>query len=245
MDNSVGLFAVTSPQFRPRMIPYSVSLGTFEVQRVTAPAVAAATQADYFVLSNIDGETAAVWLDIDADGTVPTGAAYVAADYQIEVNVATGDDATVVAAAIVLAMSTTFPKITITDNVNGTIDFTSTVTGNVAAPARHNADDSGNGSFVVATQTAGVAAALGAGKFDGNLAHTAAGVYVITFDQPYVRVPECGILTITDNRVGRVSAVDVFSITIDIQNLSGGASIDGAFSLIVLGSDAKDAVEMN
>lgn len=362
MDASLMTFATSSPQYRPRMLYFGVSMGNpeistittvadtgvFEVQRVTAPATAGATQADYFVLSNFAGQTAAIWLDIDAAGAAPTGAAYVAATFKIKASIATGDTATQVAGKIVTAMSTTLPNITITDNADGTIDFTSTLFGNVAAPARHNADDSGNGSFTVATQTAGVAsnlnnsyflydtpdnaylfwinvankgsapsvvgrtnvavpvaasaanttvasalntamdaqtdivstvlsnvvtannleagtvsipvdgtaatgftflvtqagitAGLNNGKFDATMTQSDPGVYVFVFDKNFGRVPEVGVTAKTDNRVPRVSAVDKFGCTIEMQNVVGGASADSGFSLIVIGSDALDAI---
>ncbi len=359
---SLMTFVAASPQYRPRILYFGLDAGAnqtstvttvadtgvFEVQRVTAPAVAAAAQADYFVLSNFAGQKAAVWLDIDAAGTAPTGAAYLAADFQIMASVATGDTATVVAGAIVTAMSTTLPNVTIVDNANGTIDFTSSLFGNVTAPARHNANDSGNGSFVVATQTggvtsnlnnsyftydtpdnayyfwfnvsskgtdpaisgrtavpvaisasaantavasalntamdgqtditstvlsnvvsaantedgvvtapadgvpatgftlavvqAGVDAGLNNGKFDATVTQSDPGVYVFVFEKNYGRVPEVGVLSKSDNRVPRVSAIDRFGVTIEMQDLSGGAAADGGFSLIVLGSDALDAI---
>lgn len=359
---SLMSFVTASPQYRPRVLYFGLDAGAnqtatvttvadtgvFEVQRVTAPATAGATQADYFVVSNFAGETAAVWLDIDAAGTAPTGAAYVAADYQIEVNIVTGDTATQVAGKIVAAMGATLPDVTILDNADGTIDFTSDLFGNVTAPARHNANDSGNGSFVVATQTGGVAsnlnnsyflydtpdnsyyfwfnvasigvdpaisgktgvavaiaasaadtavasalntamdaqtditstvlaavvtavntedgavsvpadgtaatgfafavtqsgvsAGLNNGKFDATVTQSDPGVYVFVFDKEYARVPEVGALSKSDNRVPRISAIDRFGVTIEMQDLSGGAAADGGFSLIVLGSDAQDAI---
>lgn len=44
-------------------------------------------QADYFTFENSAGNTWAVWFDIDANGTAPTGATYVSATNKIEVDI--------------------------------------------------------------------------------------------------------------------------------------------------------------
>ncbi len=135
----------------------SLSGGVFEVQSVVCPATAGATQADYFVIEDTAGTQFAVWLDIDDAGVAPAGAAYVASDFQIEVNIATGDTAAQVAGKVKTAMEAdvNFQDITISIN-SATLSFTQNLPGNVAAPTRHDAADLGNGSFVVATVTGGV-----------------------------------------------------------------------------------------
>lgn len=122
--------------------------------RLTAPAFAGAAQADYFTFMLPTGATYAVWLDKDDAGTAPTGAAYVAATNKIEVDITTGDTATVVAGAIATALGAV--AIGITDNADGTLDFLQDTMGDYTAPARHNANDSGNGSFVLSLVVAGV-----------------------------------------------------------------------------------------
>lgn len=130
--------------------------GTGEVQTITAPATAAAAQGDYFVLENMGGAKAAIWLDIDANGTAPTGAAYVAADSKIEVNIVTGGTAAQNATLIQSAAASILGW-TAVDNLDGTVTYTSSYVGNSPAPTRHNTGDTGDGSFVVATTTAGTA----------------------------------------------------------------------------------------
>lgn len=49
------------------------------------------TQADYFTFESADGSTFAVWFDVDGNGTAPTGASFVAATYQIEVDILSSD----------------------------------------------------------------------------------------------------------------------------------------------------------
>lgn len=130
--------------------------GTGEVQTITVPATAAAAQGDYFVLEDPAGVTLAVWLDIDANGTAPTGAAYVASDAQSQVNIVTGGTA-VQNAALVAAALESIGAFTVVDNEDGTVSVTFVTVGNAGAPTRHNTGDTGNGSFVVATTTAGTA----------------------------------------------------------------------------------------
>ena len=49
------------------------------------------TQADYFTFESAAGDTFAVWFDVDAAGTAPTGASYIAATNQIEVDILSTD----------------------------------------------------------------------------------------------------------------------------------------------------------
>ena len=130
--------------------------GSGEVQTVTVPATVAAAQGDYFVLENAVGAVAAIWLDIDADGTAPTGAAYVAADSKIEVNIVTGGTAAQNAALVVAAAASVLGW-TAVDNEDGTVTYTSSYVGNAPAPAIHNTGDTGDGSFLATTTTAGTA----------------------------------------------------------------------------------------
>lgn len=122
--------------------------------RLTAPAFAGTAQADYFTFQLPTGETYAVWLDKDAAGVVPTGAAYVAAQNKVMASIVTGDTAAQVAAAIATALGAV--AIDILDNTDGTLDFTQQTMGDYTAPARHNADDSGNGSLALSLVVAGV-----------------------------------------------------------------------------------------
>ena len=49
------------------------------------------TQADYFTFASADGATFAAWFDVDAAGTAPAGASFVAAANQIEVDILSSD----------------------------------------------------------------------------------------------------------------------------------------------------------
>lgn len=128
--------------------------GTGEVQTITVPATAAAAQGDYFVLTNPAGATAAIWLDIDAAGTAPTGAIYTAADSKIEVNIVTGGTAAQNAAAVALTAGSVLGW-DAEDNEDGTITYTCSYVGNAPAPQVKSENDAGAGSFTAVTTTAG------------------------------------------------------------------------------------------
>lgn len=76
-------------------------LGQRETFTATFPAASGLTQAEGFRV-RVDSNTAwaAVWYDIDANGTTPTGAWYTAADYPVQVALTSGMTAVQVAAAV-------------------------------------------------------------------------------------------------------------------------------------------------
>lgn len=129
-----------------------------ETYVLTFPATAAAAQGDYVMIYDDAGNSTAVWFDIDADGTAPTGALYAASDAQIEVDITTGLTATQVAGAVHTAISGVISDITFTDNSNGTITVLLDNAGPATDPALKNADDSGAGSITAGTVTHGVLA---------------------------------------------------------------------------------------
>lgn len=239
-DASVMKFEVESTQYKPRMLSFGVTHGEAQVETITAPAVAAATQGDFIIVYNQAGLSEALWLDIDAAGTAPTAAEYLACDAKTMVSVSTGDLAADVAAAIVAAA--TIADVTFLDNLDGTITVTQDIYGDCSNAVPYNEDASGAGSISVAIVTEGLTAALGFGKFDATLSQTAIGVFTLTFDQPFLRAPEVGATVKTDNRIVRVTSSAVGSVALEVQDLSGGAAADGNLSVIIIGSDSKDPI---
>lgn len=239
MINSEMLFPLESPQYLPRMLYFGASHGEAQVETITAPAVAAATQGDFILIKNQAGQSEALWLDIDADGTAPTADEYLNADIQTMVSVATGDDEIDVAAAIVAA--STISDVTLTDNLDGTIEMSQDIYGDCDNAAPYSEDGSGAGSISVAVDQEGVDASMDNGNFDGEILQESIGVLVISFNQPFLRVPEGGITVKTDNRIARISAADVESITVEINDLSGNPA-DGDISALICGSDRADYI---
>jgi hypothetical protein len=71
-------------RFRPdqNMSVLSYDAGSRESNTITMPAVGDATQGDYVTVYNAAGTSLSAFIDIDSDGTAPTGALYVASDEQ-------------------------------------------------------------------------------------------------------------------------------------------------------------------
>lgn len=131
------------------------SQGAFEVATITCPATAGATQGDYFMLYNFFGNSYAVWLDIDDNGTAPTGANYLGADNQVEVDILTGDSAILVAQKVAAALEAIL-WVTVDNNGDGTITFTQQRRRATTNPSTHDESDAGSGSFTATVDTAGV-----------------------------------------------------------------------------------------
>lgn len=138
--------------------------GQYEISLITCVATASAAQGDYFVFESPAAETYAVWLDINANGTAPTGAAYVASTHQVQASIVTGGTATQ-NRDIILAAIGTIANMTIVATSTNQITITANTFANRANTVRHNTGDTGNGSFVVATSQGGVASTLNSTYF--------------------------------------------------------------------------------
>jgi hypothetical protein len=134
------------------------TVGVAEVTTATIPATAGATQGDYMILNTKSGTSFAVWLDIDGDGTVPSGPLFLATDYSIKVEIVTAGtaiaNAALVKAAIELDSNWTGFE-TITDNGDGTLTITNSDLGIVTTATVHDAAETGAGSITVAETTPG------------------------------------------------------------------------------------------
>ena len=151
--------AAIDPEMEETEITTLADLGEFEEFTINFADGGATAQADYFTFEAPDGDIYAVWLDIDAAGTAPTGAAYVAADQQVEVDILSTDNDEDIAAAVVTALGV-IPDLTIVDNLDGTLTFTYDVLGNFTNADTHNANDSGAGSIAETIDNEGVASNL-------------------------------------------------------------------------------------
>lgn len=154
--------------------------GEYEVTTVTCPATAEATQADYFYFENQAEADFAIWLDIDANGTAPTGAVYTGATNKIEVDIATGDDAAAVAGKVKAAieLNGNWADVTIVDNSDGTLTFTQDLLGATTDAEPHNADDTGAGSIAIEITNDGVDSNYQNTSFAINSAGDATTYYV-------------------------------------------------------------------
>ena len=123
--------------------------GTREETVLTFPATAAATQGDYISVYTPGGTQTAVWLDIDANGTAPTGALYVASDAQIEVDIVGGGTAAQNATLAYTALNGNVSGLSFVDNLDGTLTMTADDINDTTDATPKNADDSGAGSISV------------------------------------------------------------------------------------------------
>lgn len=115
--------------------------GTFEEFLLTAPAESASSQGDYFTFAMPDGNTYAVWLNIDSDDTEPTGASYLAANETIEVAITNGMTAAQVGTAIYNALDgAAIPSLDLLDNTDGTLEFIIESFDNESFATTYNAD---------------------------------------------------------------------------------------------------------
>jgi len=85
--------------------------------------------------------------------------------------------------------------------------------------------------------------ALTQGKFDAVLSSGGTGTYVITFNEPFLLAPEVAVTCETDNRFARVTSSTTLAVTIETQDISGGAAADSDFMAIVHGTDSANAIK--
>lgn len=151
-----------------KVLTVAMTGGVNEVQTVTCASFAGSAQGDYCVFSNAAGNTFAVWLDKDANGTTPTGAAYVAATNKIKASISTGGTNAQTASAIKTAIeaNSNYLASNITASLaSNVLTLTHSRPGDVTAPAVHNTGDTGAGSLAVATSTGGASPSLNSKYF--------------------------------------------------------------------------------
>lgn len=235
------LFDVISQQRRMRILGVSLSVaGEAQLEVVTCAAFAACDQADYLIVTNKAGLQQGLYIDKDAAGVLPTAAEFLALANQVPITIVTGDLAADVGAALALAL--TLADVTATDNTDGTVDILQDVYGDCENIVSAKADGSATpDSFSVAVSNEGVDAEMSLGS-DCSVVQDEAGVFVLTFSEPFELAPQVGIISKTDNLVGKVVASSKLSVTIGLDLVTSGAAADGLFSALILGSDSADSL---
>lgn len=136
--------------------------GTSEAGTLTFDTFANTDAGDYVVVYDTAGLAWAIAADLDGTDPEPTGAIWTAIPAARKAQV----DLTglVTAAEVSLAFTTAFNAlvgftavVTLTDQADGTSDYTIVLHGTATDAAPHNEDDSGAGSIVAAVTTPGVA----------------------------------------------------------------------------------------
>lgn len=87
----------------------------------------------------------------------------------------------------------------------------------------------------------GTAALSGTCANDMTLTDNGTGDYTLTFDEAFARAPEIVVTPITNDIIAKIGASAVGSCQILTENLSGVAT-DADFHVMILGSDATDAI---
>lgn len=137
--------------------------GVQQIDVLTCPAKAAAGDGDYCVVYDMAGDPWAIAFDLTGSSPAPTGAIWTAipSGQKAQVDISGATDAASVGVIVTAGFSglTGFSAvITITDNLDGTIDFERVDFGIPTASTDKNADDSGTGTMSWAIGTAGVVA---------------------------------------------------------------------------------------
>lgn len=140
------------------VVTYQTNKTIKQVELFTFPATADATQGDYVCFSNVSGQTFAAWLDIDTDGTEPTGLFYGNSVVQIKVPIVTGGTAADNGLAFLTACEADldWAGITLTDNEDGTVKVAQDVAGSCGDALAFNADDSEDGSIAFSMVSQGL-----------------------------------------------------------------------------------------
>jgi len=144
------------------VVSYSTNKAIKQIEVFSFPATADATQGDYVSFSNTAGQTYAAWLDIDADGTEPTGLFFGNSVVQIKVPIVTGGTAAENAAAFVLACEADldWALITLTDIEDGTVELRQSVAASCGIALAFSADDADSGSIVATTTLNGLSTSI-------------------------------------------------------------------------------------
>lgn len=90
-------------------------------------------------------------------------------------------------------------------------------------------------------QGTGTAALTGTCANDCTLADGGTGDYTITFDEAFARTPEVQVTMVTNDTIARIGTIGTTSVQILTEDLAG-AAIDATFHLLIIGSDAEDAI---
>ncbi len=134
--------------------------GTAEIPGTTAefslaiPAANILSQAEYIAFADFDDSAVAAWFNIDSDDTAPTGAEYLAADVQVQVDILSTDNADQVATKLASALVTACPTLGF-PRVNNLVSILYGNPGPRAVPASYVEDDSNVGSVTVTTVAPG------------------------------------------------------------------------------------------
>lgn len=205
--------------------------GTVEVDTLTFPAFAAATDGDYISITDTNGEEWAIALDTTGLGaTIPSGAIWAAIDSANKalVDISGATTAAEVAALCEIGLNALvgFSAAVTTDDTaaDGTMTLTHAARAVVANPVPKNEDDSGAGSISVAETIPGVASKVDIVNDTIDLgAHAYATGVKGQFTIGGGTLPS-GLSLLTDYWVIRVDA-DKIKVATSLANAQAGTAV--------------------
>lgn len=80
------------------------------------------------------------------------------------------------------------------------------------------------------------------GGTDGTIADGGAGVYTITFTEPFAAVPQVFIQVKESDAQALVASCTASAVVINVFELDGVTAEDASLDVLVIGSDAEDEV---
>lgn len=236
-DASVQVFDVESPQYRPFMLSLSATgvTGVQQETEIETVADVASSLNDTYFLYNTPSQGYYVWINVNAAGTDPMVGGLVGIEVAVAVNATANDVATAVAAAMNavagIGASAVADLVTAINDADG---LSANAIDSIGDPT----------GFIIVVTVAGVdsGVALIYGQYDATIEETGAGEgdYTITFNNPFVQVPQVVVMA-AESVVPRIVSVSVSSVQIEMNNLSG-VPTDSAFNAFVLGSFAEDLI---
>ncbi len=194
--------------------------GTFEVQTLTFPTLAASADGDYVAFYDQSGTGWAVALDkTGGAANTPTGAVWVsiAAPNKVYCDISGATTAAQVAAAVEAAIDalTGLTAVITTDDsaANGTMLLTQTVPGPTTNPSPHNKGDTGVGTILGVQTTPGVV---------GNVDLSADAVTITAHG--FVTGLKCQLTTTGTLPTGVTTTTDYYLIVLDANTIQFASS---------------------
>ncbi len=224
--------------------------GRSEVTTVTFPTKAASTGGDYFVIYDSAGLAWAAALNKSGSDPAPSGAIYtaIAAGRKVNVDISSATTEAQVEALVETAFDALVGNPFTTTAATADMVVTCTIRANTTNASVHNADDSGAGSIVVVTTTAGInsdvditantIAISNHGYLTGQaLSLTSTG----TLPAPLATSTEYFVIKVSDNSIKLASSLEDAEdgTPIDITNQGSSAAVNTADVEQIAGGSVK------
>lgn len=202
--------------------PVTSVTGTFSIQSLTFPALAAATSGDHVILYDASGAAWGISLDKTGSAPQPTGALWTAipAGKKCHVNISAATTGSDVAAAVETAFDLLVSNPWATTTTTDTIACTNNVRAVLTAAVPYKSDETGVGSITVAQTLAGVNSSV---EFAANNTFTVVNHGFKTGQKIQASISGGGTLP-----TGITTSTDYYIIKVDANNFKLAASLANA-----------------